>query len=106
MTGWAEFLETWHLSHPLLAAVAVLAGAACRRPRDRAVFAIGFYYGREVAHVGARWADNPWWWGFDLTRWSRDNHLDFWPVLLTVVVLVALIERYGASRTRKRAPGA
>jgi hypothetical protein len=53
------FLETWHLSHPLLAALAVLAGAACRRPRSGPMFAIYFYFGREVAHVGARWADNP-----------------------------------------------
>jgi hypothetical protein len=94
----AEFLETWHLSHPLLAAFAVLAGAVCRRPRYGAVFAVGFYYGREVAHVGARWADNPWWWGFDLTRWSRDNHLDFWPVVVTVAALVLAIERLWGSR--------
>jgi hypothetical protein len=84
----------------------VLVCAIFGRPRTGAVFAVGFYFGREVAHVGARWADNPWWWGFDPTRWGRDNHLDFWPVVLTVLLLVAAIERYSVSRTRKRAPSA
>jgi hypothetical protein len=43
-------------------------------------FTVGYYYGREVAHVGAAIEGNRWYAGYLPTRWSRDNHLDFWPV--------------------------
>ena len=87
-----DTLETWHLSHPLLATVAVMASAALRKPRYGAVFAVGFYFGREVTHAAARAPGGPWWRGFDLTRWSLDNHLDFWPVLVWVTLLVLVLE--------------
>ena len=87
-----EVLEAWHLTHPLLATVAVMAFAALGKPRYGAVFAVGFYFGREVTHASRSHPGGPWWRGFDLTRWSLDNHLDFWPVLGWVVILVLALE--------------
>jgi hypothetical protein len=38
-----------------------------------------WYHGREVTHAGN--GRDPWYSGFNLANWSRDNHLDFWPVV-------------------------
>jgi hypothetical protein len=32
---------------------------------------------------------NRWWAGYLPTNWTRDNHLDFWPVLAVCAVVAA-----------------
>lgn len=89
----AAFLQRWYLSHPLLALVKMtpfLLASLAYPPAlwIGAAVAVSFYYGREVAHVGAALPDNRWWEGYLPTRWKRDNHLDFWPVVLMAVCTV------------------
>jgi hypothetical protein len=88
----AAFVQRWHLSHPLLALAkmapfAVVGVWWAPAAWIGAMFAVGFYYGREVAHVGAAIPRNRWYAGYLPTRWSRDNHLDFWPVLVLCTAL-------------------
>lgn len=90
----AAFLQRWHLSHPLLAFAKMAPFAAvgvwwAPAAWIGAAFAVAFYYGREVAHVGVRVYANRWWAGYLPTNWTRDNHLDFWPVLAVCAVVAA-----------------
>jgi len=91
----AAWLEAHHLSHPLLALIPVAFAGLLGRPGMGAVFSIGFYAGREVAHVGTFWSNNPWWWGFDPRHWTWDNHLDFWPVIAAALAAAWAWRRYG-----------
>lgn len=98
MIGW---LHRHHLTHPLLALAMMIPFIVAGAPWAGAAFAIGFYFGREVRDAevslgmnfirslsssGVLWAFQ----GFDVRRWSRDNHLDFWPVVLTALVAATL----------------
>lgn len=49
-----------------------------------ALFAVGFYFGREVAQHERKAGTPPWWSGFRISEWSRDALLDFlFPVVAT-----------------------
>jgi hypothetical protein len=93
-SSFAAFVQRWHLSHPLLALAKMSPFAVVGLwwwPASwiGAMFAVGFYYGREVAHVGAAIPNNRWYAGYLPTNWSHDNHLDFWPVLAVCAALAA-----------------
>jgi len=93
-SSFAAFVQRWHLSHVLLglakmAPFAVVGLWWWPAAWIGAAVPVSFYYGREVAHVGVRVYDNRWWAGYLPTNWSRDNHLDFWPVLVACTVLAA-----------------
>jgi transcription elongation factor len=80
----AQWLEDRHLSHPLLAVgAAAAAGGLLWAGVPAWAFAAAmpavWYHGREVTHAGN--GRDPWYSGFNLANWSRDNHLDFWPVV-------------------------
>ena len=49
-----------------------IAGAICG-----GFFAVGFYFGREVAQAERKAGGSPWWVGFDVRKWSADNWGDF-----------------------------
>ena len=49
------------------------------------LFAVGFYFGREVAQAERKAGTPPWWSGFDVRKWSKDSILD----LLCPVVFCA-----------------
>ena len=51
-------------------------------------FAVGFYFGREVAQAERKAGTPPWWSGFIMTRWSRDAIFD---LLCQVVACSALV---------------
>lgn len=51
-------------------------------------FAVGFYFGREVAQAERKAGTPPWWSGFIMTRWSRDAIFD---LLCPVVACSALV---------------
>ena len=57
------------------------------------LFAVGFYFGREVAQSENKVGRNPWWIGFDMRLWSVDALCDFlFPVAAcAVVVLVSIL---------------
>lgn len=80
-----DVLGGWHLAHPLLAMVPILIAGALGHVEIGSAVAVGFYWGREVTHSSLPTGSGPWWRGFDLRRWSWDNHLDFWPVLVLAV---------------------
>lgn len=49
-----------------------------------ALFAVGFYFGREVAQHERKAGTPPWWSGFRVFDWSKDAVLDFvFPVVAT-----------------------
>lgn len=59
-----------------------IAGAICG-----GLFAVGFYFGREVAQAERKAGGSPWWVGFDVTRWSLDAVFDLvMPMLACSIV--------------------
>lgn len=52
------------------------------------LFAVGFYFGREVAQAERKAGTPPWWSGFVVTKWSQDSIFD---LLCPVVACSALI---------------
>ena len=97
-------LHQYHLTHPLLAIAMTLIGWLLGDAMMGAVFAVGFYYSREIAHaeqhINVDWKGSlsqnsvksvlqtmrGWWPG----NWNKDNHLDFWPVLIVLPIGVIL----------------
>ncbi len=54
------------------------------------LFAVGFYFGREVAQAERKAGTPPWWSGFDVRKWSGDAKLDLlFPVIVCSGVCVA-----------------
>ena len=54
------------------------------------LFAVGFYFGREVAQAERKAGTLPWWSGFDVRKWSGDAKLDLlFPVIVCAGVCVA-----------------
>ena len=54
------------------------------------LFAVGFYFGREVAQAARKAGTPPWWSGFDGRKWSLDAKLDLlFPVIVCAGVCVA-----------------
>ena len=54
------------------------------------LFAVGFYFGREVAQAERKAGTPPWWSGFDARKWSLDAKLDLlFPVIVCAGVCVA-----------------
>jgi len=54
------------------------------------LFAVGFYFGREVAQAERKAGTPPWWSGFDVRKWSGDAKLDLlFPVIVCAGVCVA-----------------
>ena len=54
------------------------------------LFAVGFYFGREVAQAERKAGTPPWWSGFDVRKWSLDAKLDLlFPVIACTGVCVA-----------------
>lgn len=54
------------------------------------LFAVGFYFGREVAQAERKAGTPPWWSGFDVRKWSLDAKLDLlFPVIVCAGVCVA-----------------
>lgn len=54
------------------------------------LFAVGFYFGREVAQAERKAGTPPWWSGFDGRKWSLDAKLDLlFPVIVCSGVCVA-----------------
>lgn len=48
------------------------------------LFAVGFYFGREVAQHERKAGTPPWWSGFRISEWSKDSVLDLlFPVVAT-----------------------
>lgn len=54
------------------------------------LFAVGFYFGREVAQAERKAGTPPWWAGFVMTKWSRDAIFDLLCPLVACSVLVAV----------------
>ena len=57
-----------------------------------ALFAVAFYWGREVAQAERVTGTPPCWSGFDFTRWSVDGILDLACPTLAVTIVVVLGE--------------
>lgn len=54
------------------------------------LFAVGFYFGREVAQAERKAGTPPWWSGFDVRKWFLDAKLDLlFPVIVCAGVCVA-----------------
>lgn len=54
------------------------------------LFAVGFYFGREVAQAERKAGTPPWWSGFDGRKWSLDAKLDLlFPVIVCAGICVA-----------------
>lgn len=54
------------------------------------LFAVGFYFGREVAQTERKAGTPPWWSGFDGRKWSLDAKLDLlFPVIVCAGICVA-----------------
>ena len=54
------------------------------------LFAVGFYFGGEVAQAERKAGTPPWWSGFDGRKWSLDAKLDLlFPVIVCAGVCVA-----------------
>lgn len=54
------------------------------------LFAVGFYFGREVAQAERKAGTPPWWSGFVMTKWSQDAIFDLLCPVVTCSALVAL----------------
>lgn len=55
------------------------------------LFAIGFYWGREVAQVERHAGTPPWWSGFNPRNWKADNWGDFlFPLVACVAAVLAV----------------
>lgn len=54
------------------------------------LFAVGFYFGREVAQAEAKAGGTPWWIGFDVRKWSADAICDLAFPLATCSLVTAL----------------
>lgn len=97
-----------HGTHPLIALGIMLPFVLIGMPILGAGLAIGFYFGREVRDCEVfrkmnfsthKWGQFSLWenfkWAFQgwafWKNWSKDNHLDFWPVVVTVIVAYYLI---------------
>lgn len=74
-----------NLAHALLALVMQLSigamGMAFGVPGEMAtmfggLFAVGFYFGREVAQAERKAGTPPWWSGFLVTKWGKDAVFD------------------------------
>lgn len=57
-----------------------------------ALFAVAFYWGREVAQAERVTGTPPWWSGFDMTRWTTDGVWDLVCPALAVTAVIALGE--------------
>ena len=92
-------LDDYHLTHPIAALGFVLIFMLFGYGVVGCYIAICFYLGREVRDCevqlgmnfkeglsknGLLWALQ----GFDIRKWSLDNHLDFWPVLIIISVVL------------------
>lgn len=56
------------------------------------LFAVGFYFGREVAQAERKAGTPPWWSGFDVRKWSLDAKLDLlFPVVACTCVCIAVL---------------
>lgn len=57
------------------------------------MFAVGFYFGREVTQAEIKAGGSPWWVGFDIRKWSQDSIYDlvFPAVACTIVVLLSVL---------------
>lgn len=53
-------------------------------------FAVGFYFGREVAQAERKAGTPPWWSGFVMTKWSQDAIFDLLCPVVACSALVAL----------------
>lgn len=128
-----ETLHAWHLTHPLQALAIMapfLAGAwFARRAAPAwagAAAAIAWYHAREVrdtelhlkraldadglrtelAEAGSQWAAFLWAErGWDVTRWTLDSHLDFWPVVVVAFAAAGAVHLRLARRRRRRGDG-
>lgn len=96
-----RWLHDHHLTHPLIALAMMIPFVVAGAPWLGALLAIGFYWGREArdAEIAMEmdfaegllspptvfWPLRGLWPG----NWTRDNHLDFWPV--TAVLLIPLL---------------
>ncbi len=90
-----RWLHTHNCTHPILALVLfILPAALLGQAGHGTVFAIAFYYGREVR-------DAQTFGGADHTSiaslrflwpgaWTRSNHLDFWPVVAVAIAAEAV----------------
>ena len=56
-----------------------------------ACFAIGFYFGREVAQSERKQGGKPWWIGFDMRLWSKDAIFDFVTPTVYCIAVCTLI---------------
>lgn len=54
------------------------------------LFAVGFYFGREVAQAERKAGTPPWWSGFVVTKWSQDSIFDLLCPVVACSALVAL----------------
>lgn len=57
-----------------------------------ALFAVAFYWGREVAQAERLTGTSPWWSGFDFTRWTADGVLDLVCPAVAVTAVIVLAE--------------
>ncbi len=55
------------------------------------LFAVGFYFGREVAQAERKMGTPPWWSGFVMTKWSQDAILDLLCPVVACSALIALV---------------
>lgn len=56
-----------------------------------ALFAVGFYFGREVTQTERKIGTPPWWSGFIVTKWSRDAIFDLlFPVIACGFVAIVV----------------
>lgn len=93
-----------NLSHGVLAmamqfVIGCVAVVASAHPLTAAIlgglFAVGFYFGREVAQAERKAGTPPWWSGFIMTKWSRDAIFDLLcPAVMCagLVLFVAALE--------------
>ena len=57
------------------------------------LFAVGFYFGREVAQAERKAGTPPWYSGFLPKNWSRDSFFDFViPLLGNILFVLVLVE--------------
>lgn len=55
------------------------------------LFAVGFYFGREVAQAERKAGTPPWWSGFIVTKWSKDSVFDLLCPAAACVLCCAVI---------------
>ena len=59
------------------------------------LFAVGFYFGREVAQAERKAGTPPWWSGFIIAKWSRDAIFDLlFPAIACSVFVVFTVLVY------------